>query len=416
MARRLIYAVWEVTLRCDLACGHCGSRAGHARSDEMSTEEALDAAAQLIDLGVRECTLIGGEAYLREDWDRIARKLVEGGVQVSITTGGRGLTLERARRAKAAGITSVSVSLDGLEAAHDRQRGVAGSFQAALQALENLRAAGVHASVNTQVNRISLPDLEPLLELIAARGAFAWQVQLTVPMGRAADRPGWLLQPYEVLEVIPRIAALKRRGEALGVRLWPGNNVGYFGPHEEELRRGQGSRGHTGGCTAGRSTLGLEADGTVKGCPSLPTAAYGGGNLRHTPLRELWEREPILRFTRDKDVPGAEHAVKPWGGCEGCYYWETCRGGCTWTAHVFFGRPGNNPYCHHRALELERRGLRERLVLAARAPGDPFDHGMFELVVEPFHSPEPTGGPDAAGALPVLPPPPAGGRRALPVL
>jgi hypothetical protein len=34
---RPVYAVWEVTLACDLACRHCGSRAGRARPDELTT-------------------------------------------------------------------------------------------------------------------------------------------------------------------------------------------------------------------------------------------------------------------------------------------------------------------------------------------------------------------------------------------
>lgn len=392
MPRRTIYAVWELTLRCDLGCGHCGSRAGKARPDELSTAEALDAARQMAELGVQEVTLIGGEAYLREDWDQIARRLVELGVTVSITTGGRGFSPERARRAKAAGVTSVSVSLDGLEAAHDLQRGVEGSFRSALASFDALRAAGLHVSVNTQINRLSVPDLDPLLDLIAARGAFAWQVQLTVPMGRAADRPDWLLQPYELLTVIPKLAELKRRGAPLGVRLWPGNNIGYFGPHEQELRGGAAGQGHTRGCSAGRLSLGLEADGAVKGCPSLPTAAYTGGNLRERPLAALWEEAPELRFTRDR-------TVELWGRCARCYYADVCRAGCTWTSHVALGRPGNNPWCHHRALELQREGLRERLALARPAPGQPFDHGLFELIEEPIGAPHPTHPPRT---LPVL--------------
>ncbi len=44
-AWRPVYAVWEVTLKCDLACRHCGSRAGHARPDELTTSEALDLVA-----------------------------------------------------------------------------------------------------------------------------------------------------------------------------------------------------------------------------------------------------------------------------------------------------------------------------------------------------------------------------------
>jgi hypothetical protein len=56
-------------------------------------------------------------------------------------------------------------------------------------------------------------------------------------------------------------------------------------------------------------------------------------------------------------------------------------------ATSLFGRPGNNPYCHHRALELEKLGQRERVVQRTPAPGSPFDHGLFELVVEPIAAP-----------------------------
>src|SRR5690606_38498507 len=55
---RPIYAVWEITLRCDLACRHCGSRAGRSRPDELDTEEALDMVRQMAELGVREVTVI----------------------------------------------------------------------------------------------------------------------------------------------------------------------------------------------------------------------------------------------------------------------------------------------------------------------------------------------------------------------
>src|SRR5215207_8579766 len=54
---RPIYAVWEITLACDLACRHCGSRAGRARPDELTTAEALDLVDQLAVLGVKEVTL-----------------------------------------------------------------------------------------------------------------------------------------------------------------------------------------------------------------------------------------------------------------------------------------------------------------------------------------------------------------------
>jgi len=51
-------------------------------------------------------------------------------------------------------------------------------------------------------------------------------------------------------------------------------------------------------------------------------------------------------------------------------------------------RRGNNPFCHHRALMLLRRGRRERVVRVQAADGLPFDHGRFEIVEEDWPAEE----------------------------
>jgi len=372
---RPILAVWELTLACDLACGHCGSRAGRARPDELSTAEALSLVDQLAELGVIEVVLIGGESYLRADWLEIIARIAERGMEPLLTTGGHHMTRERARAAKQAGLLSASVSLDGMAASHDLQRGVSGSWDAAIAAMHELADAGVLVSANTQINRLSMPELPDVLETIIAHGAHSWQVQLTVAMGRAADRPDWLLQPYDLLELFAMLEGLAARCKEADVLLWPGNNVGYFGPLESTLR-GNLPRGHHVGCGAGVWGLGIEADGTIKGCPSLATAGWGAGNVRDARLVEIWERGAAMRFNRGRTVDSL------WGFCRGCYYAAECKGGCTWTAESLLGKPGNNPMCHHRALEMQRAGKRERIVQIERAPGVPFDHAKFELIVE----------------------------------
>jgi radical SAM protein with 4Fe4S-binding SPASM domain len=331
----------------------------------------------MAELGVMEVTLIGGEAYLREDWLEIVRAIRARGMTCSITTGGRGFTIERARAAKEAGLGGLSISIDGAAETHDRLRGVKGSHASALQAMENARAAGLPFSVNTQINRLSMHELPDVLECMIDRGAHSWQLQLTVAMGRAVDEWQVLLQPYDLLNVFPLLDRLHARCEEVGIQIWPGNNLGYFGPYEHKLR-GRLPRGHGGSCGAGKSTLGIEANGAIKGCPSLPSEAWVGGNIRDASLRDVWQRATPLRYTRDRT-----HADL-WGYCAGCYYADVCRAGCTWTGFVLSGKPGNNPYCHHRAIELEKQGLRERVVLKESAPGTPFDHGEFELVVEPI--------------------------------
>ena len=383
-APRPVYVVWELTLACDHACTHCGSRAGVARDRELTTAEAVAVAGQLADAGTREVILIGGEAYLHDGFLDVVRALAGRGVTVGLTTGGRGVTAELATAMKAAGLSQASVSVDGLEATHDRMRHRRGSFADALAALDRMRAAGIAITANTNVNRSNRDDLEALYEVLRDRGIVGWQVQLTAPLGRAADRVAMILQPWDLLDVVPRIAALKERARGDGITVMPGNNLGYFGPEETRLRSLRpGDRDHWRGCQAGKFVMGIESDGAVKGCPSLQTAHYVGGNLQDRPLADIWRDAPELTWNRGRTVDAL------WGFCRTCDFADECLGGCTFTAHAILGRPGNNPYCHHRARTLARRGLRERLVPATAASGRPFDSGTFDIVIEPLDAADP---------------------------
>jgi Y-X(10)_GDL-associated radical SAM protein len=371
-----VYAVWEITLACDLKCQHCGSRAGKRRPGELSTEECLDLVRQMARLGTREVTLIGGEAYLRRDWLDIIREIRRQGMNCTLQSGGLHLDEKRIRQAAEAGLQGAGVSIDGLPELHDRLRGVKGSFDAAMNALRLLNQYGLQTSVNTQISAPVVPQLRELMHLFIDAGAKDWQVQLTVAMGRAADHPEILLQPYQLLEVMPLLAELYEEGAEQGLHMQPGNNVGYFGPYETLFRSNGDERVHWSSCNAGQNTIGIEADGTIKGCPSLPTTAYAGGNIRDLTLEDMWRSAPEISFTRTRTQNDL------WGFCQSCYYSDVCRSGCTWTTHVLFGRAGNNPYCHHRTLELEKQGLRESIRRVAPAPGQPFDHGRFELELE----------------------------------
>ena len=377
-----ISVVWELTLACDLACKHCGSRAGRRRAGELTTAECLQLVEDLAALGARDIGLIGGEAYLRDDWTEIIAAIRAAGMDCAIQTGGRNLTEERVRAAAAAGLQGAGLSLDGLREVHDFLRGRPGTFEAAILALRRLKAHGIPTSVNTQINSLSRPQLPELMELIIDEGATNWQLALTVAMGNASDRPELLIQPYELLDLMPVLASLHTSALARGLVLQPSNNIGYFGPHESQLRSHSDDGLHWSGCSAGDNVMGIEADGTIKGCPGLPSP-YAGGNVRDRSLKEIWLESRALAFTRTRTVDDL------WGFCRGCYYAEVCQGGCTWTTHSLFGKAGNNPLCHHRAIEMDRQGLRERLIKVEDAPGLPFDHGRFEIVVESASTPPP---------------------------
>ncbi len=377
--RHHAYAVWEITLKCNLACSHCGSRAGEARQDELSTAECLDLVQQMAEAGITEVTLIGGEAFLRRDWLEIAAAITKSGMRATMTTGGFGLSAGTCAKMVEAGIGTVSVSVDGLEPVHDQLRGRPGSWQQCLKSISLLGQAGITVGCNSQINRLSARNFPELYLILRDAGMKAWQLQLTVPMGNAADNSHILLQPAELLVIYPMLARVAQRAYNEGVAVNAGNNIGYYGPFEVLLRNLGNSQGDLiwQGCQAGLSALGIEANGAIKGCPSLPTSAYTGGNIRERKLKDILLNTPELTFNlKEGSEEGTAHL---WGFCQGCQFASLCRGGCNWTSHVFFDRRGNNPYCHHRALALDSRGLRERVTLSRKASGLPFDNGCFDL-------------------------------------
>ncbi len=371
-----VHVVWEITLACNLKCKHCGSRAGKRRESELSTEEAFSVIDQLADLGTREITLIGGEAYLRKDWVQLVEHITAYGIRCGIQTGARALTQKRLEAGQRAGLFGIGISIDGMEELHDQVRGVKGSWSEAMQVMEMAKALGLGVSCNTQIGARTIPDLEPLYNRIIAAGATHWQLQITVAMGNAVENDHLLLQPYRILEVMPLLNRLYLEGQDRGMLLTFGNNLGYFGPFEHNWRGFNDETLHWTGCAAGQNVIGLEADGTIKGCPSLATETYGGGNVRDTSVADLWNNSEALHFGRMRDISSL------WGHCSTCYYADVCRGGCTWTSDSLFGKPGNNPYCHYRALKLEKRGLYEKIRKISEAPDKPFSTGSFELYEE----------------------------------
>jgi Y-X(10)_GDL-associated radical SAM protein len=373
-----VHVVWEITLACNLKCQHCGSRAGRPRTDELTTAESLDLIDQLARLGTRELTLIGGEAYLRPDWIDLIRRAKSHGMFTGIQTGGRNLTDRRLDAAVAAGLDTLGVSIDGPPEVHDRLRGVPGSYDQAIDALRRAKAGGLRVSANTQICSESLDHMPEVMDSIIEAGATHWQIQLTVAMGNAVENDGLLLQPYQILDVMPMLSRLYKQGVERGLLMTVGNNIGYFGPYEH-LWRGLGDETlHWGGCGAGQTVIGIEANGALKGCPSLATVDYTAGNVRTASVEDIWRYAERMRFGRLGSID------ELWGYCRTCYYADLCRGGCTWTFQSLLGRRGNNPYCHHRTLDLARHGLRERIVKVKDAPPDSFACGEFALITEPM--------------------------------
>lgn len=335
--------VWELTSRCNLACVHCASAAGlyGQRGSELDSERSYALCEELADLGCEQVVLSGGEPLLRAEWPEIARRLVERRIRVSVISNGLLVDESAVQAMVRSGVSTLAISIDGTEQVHDAIRRRKGSFRAAMNALASAAAAGLRIHAVTHVNRLNRGVLEDTLTRLESVGVRTWLVQLSAPWGRLREHPEIVLSPEELPSVARWLADARARA-----RLWiaVGDNIGYYGELEGPLRRRSSDDPlpFWCGCSAGCWTVGIEANGNVKGCLSLQSANFVEGNVRDRSLREIWQDPQAFRYTRGFESSNLK------GTCSGCEYGEVCRGGCTFMAVGATGKVGNNPYCLYR--------------------------------------------------------------------
>jgi radical SAM protein with 4Fe4S-binding SPASM domain len=328
--------VWELTLKCNMRCRHCGSMAGKARENELTVNECLNLAEQLADLGCKRVTLIGGEVFLYEGWEKISRKLSENGVDVNIITNGFLLWDEQIAQIKYARLVNVGISLDGMRSNHNNMRNINNSFEKVMEAFDVLNREGIPVGVVTSLIDQNFEDLWPMYNLLVEKDIRLWQIQIVIPMGNMADKKDLLLHPAKV-PFITRFVREKRNEQK--IRIYAGDSIGYFDENEMYLRNRPGTICAWPGCQAGLRVVGIDCVGNVKGCESLYSDEFIEGNLREESLAEIWFKEENFSYNRNFDIGMLT------GSCKGCDKGTICRGGCRAACYFTTDSKFENPYC-----------------------------------------------------------------------
>ncbi|MGC4121347.1 MAG: radical SAM protein [Myxococcales bacterium] len=329
---------WETTLRCNMRCRHCGSTAGAARKQELSTREALDLCRQFADMGIPRIVLTGGETLLRPDWQEILQALIGSGIQVGLLTNGWGLNARVVKQlAKIAdGGFHLAVSIDGTREVHDDIRCLKGSFDRALGGAKAVKAAGIPAAVITTVSHANLHTLEDLGNtLLRELEPYCWQVQITTPFGRAKEHGDLNLSPVEYAQVATFVSRFRRKVKGTQMQVYPGDCLGYLSSIEHGMR----GEDEWQGCQAGLRLAGIQSNGNVKACLSIIDDAFIEGNVLEEGLERIWSRPGAFAFTRQFKKSRLR------GGCRSCSVAEVCRGGCSASSISVHGHAGQAPYC-----------------------------------------------------------------------
>ncbi|MEY2626843.1 MAG: hypothetical protein RJB08_602 [Actinomycetota bacterium] len=320
-----ICLTWELTYACNLQCVHCLSSSGQRDPRELSTDQAKAVIDELRDLQVFYINIGGGEPMVRRDFFEIIGYAVDNGIGVKFSTNGAFIDAENARRLAAMDYLDIQISLDGTDAAtNDAVRG-AGSFDTAIRAMENLRAANFGPfKISVVVTRHNVAQLDQFKALADSYGA---QLRITRlrPAGRGADTWNelhptaeqqvqvyrWLLAHGENVLTGDSFFHLNALGEPL-----PGLNL----------------------CGAGRVVCLIDPLGDVYACPFVLHDEFMAGSvLENGGFTHVWRNSELFTSLREPESAGA---------CASCGSYDACQGGCM-AAKFFTGLPldGPDPEC-----------------------------------------------------------------------
>jgi len=279
MRRRVPDQVSIAVIRaCPNDCLHCSapSRTGEV----LSSGVVKRVIGEALDLGSYMITFDGGEPMTRRDLPDLVAAVDDRAICATFTSG-FGLTEERARSLKSAGLYAVRVSIDSPHPAeHDRFRGRSGAFSDAISGMRNALAGELLVDLFMVTSPMNIDDLEEAYSLAAELGAHELSLYEIVAVGRWSDHADEVLTKSD----IDRLSRFHQEKN----RLADGPRVTAL-PHllSPEMF----------GCFAGRRWLHVDASGDVIPCAYMPTPF---GNVREMSLADIWRKMSRDRWFRGK--------------------------------------------------------------------------------------------------------------------
>jgi radical SAM protein with 4Fe4S-binding SPASM domain len=310
--------VWEITFACNMRCIHCGTSAGKRRPDELTTDEALKLIDELTALECKSITISGGEPLLREDWKLLAKRMKENGLTTYLITNGFAMTEENADDFLQLGFKRIGVSLDGMEKIHNHIRNNPNSFKKCLRSIDILADKGVEFCVVSQISDMNLGELDAMHKMLVDHRCKGWRIQMCTVTGRMQEHSDLALSLDKYEQLVDKLLELQRAGD---IFIDVGENIGYYGCKGSELSDGNPYYG----CYAGLRVAGIESNGNIKGCLSMPEQ-FVEGNIRESSFTEIWNNPEGFAYNRKFTQDTAS------GACHDCRYLPMCRGGCATTS------------------------------------------------------------------------------------
>ena len=311
-----IIAHLAITNACNMNCEYCSVRNMHSKiRNGLSTEEYKKIIDKLVNIGVFQIGLTGGEPTTRKDLVELVKYVSDKNVACNLTTNGYIVPEELIIKLKEAGLTQVQISLDSYKKeVHEKYR-TKGSFDRAMKTAKLFKKYGFIVGVDTVVSNNNINDIEEFMNFLEENG-FDGLTIIKLKQGYL-DLETFKEQVPEYNKYAKLIDKICKRNGKLEVTIDCSsvNNLCKTLTKEEE------NKIHSAGCPAGHTLISIAPNGDIYPCAALTNEKYKIGNMITDDLEMLWNNNIIL-----KNLRGIKNNIK--GKCKRCPRLDVCRGGC----------------------------------------------------------------------------------------
>ena len=338
-----LFAVWNFTNRCNLACTHCYQDSEHrALGDELALEEKLDLVDQMGTARMPMLALSGGEPTMSRHLIPVLRRAERYGMHTTLATNGTTMTPALAARLTGAGLRYVEISLDSVDAArHDAFRGVAGMWERAVAGARVVVATeGMRLGIAMCVHQGNFHEVRDMIRFAEQLGASCFAHFNFIPVGRGLKMVSGDITPDQREELLAILNEKMQEGgigiistaPQLGRVCLAGAAVDGGRTACSHAGSGSGLKArvvakYLGGCGAGRTYICIEPNGNVTPCVYLPHRIMG--NVREAPLIDIFRNSVFWEILNDRS--------RRLHHCEVCAFKNYC-GGCRARADAYFGQ------------------------------------------------------------------------------
>jgi MoaA/NifB/PqqE/SkfB family radical SAM enzyme len=294
---RLLEVQWELTRRCNLRCKHCylpvPKRSGTPPGISLSSVKRI--ADELQRAGCLFTILTGGEVFVRPDITSILEYLWSKGFIITIATNGA-LIDERMARflSKAASPTYLRVTLYGFtDATMKDVTGVASVLDKTLAAIELLKRYKVAFALDAFVTKKNLKELDRIREL-ARKLEVLFQYQYLINPRLDGSRD--VLHHQIAAKDLAKLLRYEREGAQSGAAC---------GEHTV-------SRTNPFYCSAGRTSMAIDAFGKASACVNLPLP---GADILRGGVEAGWRR--VVEYVGGAAATDTYH-------CHECALYQSC--------------------------------------------------------------------------------------------